>query len=118
VTPPDPCTTVSRDQVLLLHELWDDAVASKGSSDHQRRVERFADDAEKLAQTRQDDACADLTVMVVRLSSEASRLVAWMLVGDGQAEASKYKAVADAGNILMKRFGLAQQFTTPGLNGT
>ena len=93
-------------------------MASKGSSDHQRRVERFADEADKIAESRHDDACAELNVMVVRLSSEASRLVAWMLIGEGEAGASKYQAVADAGNILMKRLGVEKQFATPGLNGT
>ena len=116
--PPNACTTVTRDQGVLLYEGWADVVASKGSSDHQRHAKRFADEAEKLADTPHDDACADLEVMVVRLSSEASRLVAWMLIGEGEAESSKYKAVADAGNILMKRLGVAQQFATPGLNGT
>jgi len=118
-TPPTgTCTTVTRDQGLRLYEGWMDVVASKGSSDHQRRVERFADEAAKIAETRHDDACTELEVMVVRLSSEASRLVAWMLIGEGEAGASKYQAVADAGNILMKRMGVEKQFATPGLNGT
>ena len=117
-TPPGTCTTVTKDQGLLLYEGWVDVVASKGSSDHQRRVERFADEADKIAESRRDDACAELNVMVVRLSSEASRLVAWMLIGEGEAGASKYQAVADAGNILMKRLGVEKQFATPGLNGT
>ncbi len=117
-TPPDACTTVMKDRGLLLYKGWVDVVASKGSSDHQRRVERFSNDADKIAESRYDDACAEIKVMVVRLSSEASRLVAWMLIGEGEAGASKYQAVADAGNILMKRLELEEQFGTPGLNGT
>jgi len=56
--------------------------------------------------------------MVIRLSSEAARLMAWMLIGDGEAELGKYRAVAEAGNVLMKRLGADQQFETPGLAGT
>jgi hypothetical protein len=93
-------------------------VASEGSSDHQRHVERFADDAEMAAGARYDAACADVGTMMGQLSAEAGRLVAWMLIGEGQAEPSKYQAVADAGNILMKRLGVDQQFETPGLTGT
>jgi hypothetical protein len=56
--------------------------------------------------------------MMGQLSSEAGRLAAWVLIGDGEAELSKYQAVAKAGNILMERLGVDQQFETDGLTGT
>ena len=112
------CTSVARNHGLSLSRGWADVVASKGSSMHQRRVERFADDAEMAAGAQYDSACADVGAMMVQLSTEAGRLAAWMLIGDGEAELSKYQAVAEAGNLLMKRLGFDQQFETPGLDGT
>ena len=93
-------------------------VGSKGSSDHPRRVERFADDTEKAAGAGYDAPCADVGAMMEQLSAEAGRLAAWVLIGDGEAELSKYQAVAEAGNLLMKRLGVDRQFDTAGLTGT
>ena len=117
-TPLGACTSVARDQGISLSRVWADVVASEGSSDRQRLVQRFADDAEKAAGARYDAACADVGAMMVQLSAEAGRLSAWMLIGDGDAELSKYQAVAEAGNVLMKRLGVDQPFETPGLTGT
>lgn len=112
------CPSITRDQGLSLYEAWADVVTSKGRSDHQRRVEEFADEAETLANAQREDACGDLSVRVVQLSSEAARLVAWMLIGEGEADSSKYQAVADAGNSLMSELGVDRRFDTPGLDGT
>jgi len=117
-TPLSACTGVATEHGRSLSQGWAEVVGSKGSSDHRRRVERFADDAEKIASARYDAACADLGMMMVQLSSEASRLAAWVLIGDGEAELSRYRTVAEAGNSLMKRLGLNQQFDTPGVTGT
>jgi hypothetical protein len=117
-TPLGACASVARDQGLSLSEGWAVVVGSKGSSEHPRRVKRFADDTEKAAGARYGAACADVGAMMGQLSSEAGRLAAWVLIGDGEAELSKYQAVAKAGNILMERLGVDQQFETDGLTGT
>jgi hypothetical protein len=117
-TPLGACTSVAREQGLSLSRVWADVVASKGSSDHQRHLERFAADTEKAASAGYDAACADVGAMMEQLSAEAGRLAAWVLIGDGEAELSKYQAVAEAGNLLMKRLGVDRQFDTAGLTGT
>jgi hypothetical protein len=117
-TPLGACASIARNQGLSLSQSWAVVVGSKGSSEHARRVERFADDTEKAAGARYGEACADVGAMMGQLSSEAGRLAAWVLIGDGEAELSKYQAVAEAGNILMERLGVDQQFETDGLTGT
>ena len=117
-TLPVTCMSVTSSQGLVLHKSWVDVVASKGLSDHQRRVERFAEEADKAADgARPDDPCAEVKEMAARLSSEAARLVAWVLIDEADVEWSKYQAVADKGNTLMRELGVDKVFETPGLTG-
>jgi hypothetical protein len=91
-------------------------VASKGSSRHQRHVEQFSEAADKTADdARHDGSCAEIEAMAAQVSSPAQQLQAWVLIGGGEAESSKYQAVADAGSRLMKQLGNDQEFDTPGL---
>ena len=97
-----------------LYRTWRPVVGSRGASDHPRWVDKFSEEAKDLADdTRLDDSCGELGMMTSQLSLEAAILMAEVFTSSaGEATTREYKAVADAGNTLMRELGVDEEFRT------
>jgi hypothetical protein len=97
----------------ILHSSWKIVIASRGQTDHERWVEKFADRIRVVADdARHDAACGGADGVGLKatiLSSEAAYLSA-TVVYSGKAPNSIYEKVADLGNNLMVKLEVNEKF--------